>query len=541
MRPRYALLALGFVVMLWARSAQAQVPLLGGFGGPAGYGANVLPANDDGSTGMLDLTGAFPGGLRFFGGPYMTFWVNNNGNITFSGPVFNYTPMPFPIAARPMIAPYWGDVDTRGGSTAGDNLVYWHIEPGRLIVTWHNVGYYGSHIDHRMDFQLIITNTLDCGSGDFDVQFRYHVCGWTTGDASGGSGGFGGTPAQAGFDAGNTVDFVEIPGSRTAAILDVCTTSNLGLPGIWEFSVRGGSVVCPDSGTPCDVSGAVGACAIGRTQCVGRDVQCQPIGASSAERCDGVDNDCDGTVDNGMGLCSATEVCSQGRCVPICFEGGCIEGYTCDPSGTCIETACVGVTCGVDERCEGGTCVGACDGIVCPHGQECVSGRCSNPCDVVTCGMGQVCEAGLCVPTCPCRPCPGGGTCGADGSCTPRDCDIVLCDPGFYCEASSCHDACEGAVCPTGQRCEVGECVDIPPPPRPDAGPPPDPDAGAGVDSGTPDIDAGPPSAPDAGRHAPPPADTGCGCRTERGAPLPMWGFVIFAVLGLVVARRRRR
>jgi hypothetical protein len=69
-------------------------------------------------------------------------------------------------------------------------------EPGLLVVTWHNVGYYNTHDDRKMDFQLILRNALDCGSGDFDVEFRYNRCEWTTGDASGGSGGFGGTPAQ---------------------------------------------------------------------------------------------------------------------------------------------------------------------------------------------------------------------------------------------------------------------------------------------------------------------------------------------------------
>mgnify|MGYP000039875964 CR=1 FL=1 len=29
------------------------------------------------------------------------------------------------------------------------------------------------------------------GEGDFDVEFRFNRCEWTTGDASGGSGGFG--------------------------------------------------------------------------------------------------------------------------------------------------------------------------------------------------------------------------------------------------------------------------------------------------------------------------------------------------------------
>jgi hypothetical protein len=507
--------------------------LLRGFGGPAGYGPNILPANDDGSTQELDLTAAFPGGLRFFGGQYTTFWVNNNGNITFSGPVYHYTPTPFPIADRPMIAPYWGDVDTRGGSSNGDNLVYWYLEPGRLVVTWYQVGYFGSHVDHRMDFQLIVTNTLDCGSGDFDIEFRYHQCGWTTGDASGGSGGFGGTPAQAGFDAGNLTDFVEMPGSRTASVLDVCTTSNVGWPGIWQFSVRGGEVVCPDAGVPCTVPDQFGACAVGRTQCVGRTTQCQAIGTSTPERCDGADNDCDGHIDEDMNLCTGYEVCSQGRCVPPCFEGGCLEGESCDESGLCVETACVGVTCGLGDHCAHGECVPVCDGIVCPYGQQCVSGRCTHLCDVLTCEEGQVCEDGACVPTCPCRPCGAGRTCGADGTCTQRDCDIVNCPQGSYCADAHCHDACAGAVCPNDQHCELGNCVD---------GPPPAPDAGVdSPDEHTTDgVDAGRRQIPDAGAHeivdlGP----SGCRCRITARSETPSWYWAALSALAIVLARRR--
>lgn len=60
---------------------------------------------------------------------------------------------------------------------------------------------------------------------------------WTTGDASGGTDGLGGTPAQGGFNAGDGIRFFSIPGSQTAAILNISSTSNVGIPGVWTFRV----------------------------------------------------------------------------------------------------------------------------------------------------------------------------------------------------------------------------------------------------------------------------------------------------------------
>ena len=47
---------------------------------------------------------------------------------------------------------------------------------------------------------------------------------WTTGSASGVSGGLGGIPAQVGFNAGDGIRFASVPGLRTAAIINITTT-----------------------------------------------------------------------------------------------------------------------------------------------------------------------------------------------------------------------------------------------------------------------------------------------------------------------------
>ena len=107
--------------LLPAGRAGATVPLQAGLGGTRGYGTECLSPNDDGSSAIISLLPAFPAGLRFFTMTHTSAYVNTNGNITFSGPEPIYTPAPFPVAARPMIAPYWADVDIRlqGGICMG--------------------------------------------------------------------------------------------------------------------------------------------------------------------------------------------------------------------------------------------------------------------------------------------------------------------------------------------------------------------------------------------------------------------------------------
>jgi MYXO-CTERM domain-containing protein len=225
-----------------AASPAGAIPLIRGLGGPAGFGPNVLPPNDDQFTDAIPIGTEFPEGLWFFGSVYRSLYLNNNGNITFSRQLGEYTPSPFPVASQPMIAPFWADVDTRGLPPPAQNNVNWFTSPGRFIATWHLVGYFGSHDDLQNSFQLILTDQRARNPGDFDVEFRYERCEWTTGDASGGTGGFGGTPAQAGFDAGNLRDFFALPGSFTRGILNVCTTSNVGVAGLWQFQIRRGTV-----------------------------------------------------------------------------------------------------------------------------------------------------------------------------------------------------------------------------------------------------------------------------------------------------------
>ncbi len=228
-------LALVSASLFAAVSAAQAAPLITGLGGPEGYGTLTQARNDDSSSNLLNL----PFEVNFFGNRYNSLYVNNNGNVTFNGPVSTYTPTPFPISSQPMIAPFWGDVDTR--CTSCGAVYIGSPNASTAVVTWSNVGFYSSNSSLTNNFQLALR---DQGGGNFDVEFRYDRLSWTTGNASGGSGGLGGTPAQAGYDAGNGTNFFTLPGSRTAAVLNLANATNVsgGAPGLWSYAIREGAL-----------------------------------------------------------------------------------------------------------------------------------------------------------------------------------------------------------------------------------------------------------------------------------------------------------
>ena len=49
-----------------------------------------------------------------------------------------------------------------------------------------------------------------------------------------------GARALAGIDAGDGINHVTVPGSRTSNILNIEETSNTGTPGVWMFKVGEG-------------------------------------------------------------------------------------------------------------------------------------------------------------------------------------------------------------------------------------------------------------------------------------------------------------
>ncbi|MBX3250325.1 MAG: hypothetical protein KF901_24315 [Myxococcales bacterium] len=501
-----ALCALAFPTL-----AAAQAPLLTVPRGPAGFGEGILAPNDDGSTPAIDLSGAFPVGINFFGTIQNVAFVNNNGNLTFVGPVSGYTPVPFPVAARPMIAPFWGDVDTRNRSLGETrNLVYYDVSPGRFLVTWYDVGYFSNRVDLLNSFQALLVDQSAAGAaGDFDVEFRYNRCEWTTGDASGGSGGLGGTPAQAGFDAGDETNFRVLPGSGTMAVLDLCTTSNVDLPGVWRFQIRSGNLAeCGngilEAGEECDDGNTTNGdgcnerCEVELDPGAGctTDIDCRSgfctDGVCCGDRCGAQCERCD--LAGSLGVCSPTTGAPVGA-RPACAGSGTLCGGVCDGTD---RTSCVfpgeGVACDEGSFCVvGAVCdgAGACSSGMdrgCSDGLSCTADGCDESTRMCTATLVEGCLIdGVCVaegalnPDNPCElcdsavstsawsPAPAGGTCDDDVFCTVDDvCDGLgactgsprPCDDGLACTTDICDETALGCVATITDGCLIeGVCV----------------------------------------------------------------------------------
>ena len=144
----------------------------------------------------------------------------------------------------------------------------------------------------------------------------------------------------------------------------------------------------PLVGTSCNAD-AMGVCRQGTWICLDDVRSCQPGPAAESERCDGVDEDCDGTVDEAQTDCGST-CCGGGSCVELQNDpmncGGCL--VRCAPTQICSNGDC----CAAGLTSCGGACVdtqtnrdhcGQC-------GRECSDG-------VIGTGLGrQTCLMGVC-------------------------------------------------------------------------------------------------------------------------------------------------
>jgi hypothetical protein len=215
----------------------------------AGFDSNTLAANDDGSTGLVNLGFS----ANFLGTNYTQTYVNNNGNLTFNAPLGQFTPFQITAGSAPIIAPFFADVDTRG---VGSSLVSYGTGTingnAAFAANYVNVGYFPNATDKLNSFQVVLINRNDTGAtGNFDIEFNYDRIQWETGSASGGINGFGGTPARAGYSNGAGT-FYEFTGSGVSgAFLDggsnslIANSLNSDVLGRYTFNARNGGVVTP--------------------------------------------------------------------------------------------------------------------------------------------------------------------------------------------------------------------------------------------------------------------------------------------------------
>jgi hypothetical protein len=135
----------------------------------------------------------------------------------------------------------------------------------------------------------------------------------------------------------------------------------------------------PESGQPCQ-TGNAGVCAAGVTTCEAGALACAPSMSASAEVCDGLDNDCNGQIDDGVG---GGQACNTG------MPGICADGQTSCANGS---VECIPVTGPQAESCNGvdDDCNGQVD-----NGNPGGGGACNT-------GMPGICAAGT-------TQCSGGG------------------------------------------------------------------------------------------------------------------------------------
>ena len=95
------------------------------------------------------------------------------------------------------------------------------------------------------------------------------------------------------------------------------------------------------------------------------------------EVCNGIDDTCNGEVDEDPDLCPATFKCVHGECVDHCRSGECPNGRVCVNGYCVLDGECATKDCPVGKVCIRSICMSTCTQQAdCPQGVPCTSGVC---------------------------------------------------------------------------------------------------------------------------------------------------------------------
>ena len=217
----------------------------------------------------------------------------------------------------------------------------------------------------------------------------------------------------------------------------------------------------PTKGTACDGLDS-DLCANGSWTCKanGSGVECtNEFILNLAEVCDNEDNDCDGQTDEGLGLGEPCDGTDNDSCANGTWTCGSMGSIQCGVESkvniaeTCnnLDDDCDGTT---DDGFElkGTTCDSAADADTCKTGTL----QCSQS-GVLTCQGDVACVTNATCSASGSASVPDTCRCGSGGS--PPICGLIQ---GDTCNAASQSCTCKGGpACPSGQKCASGGCVPL--------------------------------------------------------------------------------
>nr|MBK7069878.1 putative metal-binding motif-containing protein [Deltaproteobacteria bacterium] len=362
-----------------------------------------LANSDDGTTGET-----LPFTFRYYGSPYSYVGIASNGQLSFVLPTYAWVNSMLPTSAvENTIFGFWDDIYQRNGiCTASVGAAPLR----RYIAEWEDNFFYppgSSNASEHITFEI----SLSEGSNAIDVLYNR-----MEGQGSRATGGDATIGIQR--DTGSAFDLL---GYNTAGVASA-GSSVRWLPGSSSVCNATADCVACANGAPCSLPGV---CVIGVLDCSTGSPVCTNAGTRppAAETCNGVDDDCDGVIDegvtqgcytgpsgtSGVGVCRAgTQSCSAGawsactgQVVPgaeSCnnldddcngaVDNGVSRGCYTGPAGT----SGVGVCRGGTQGCSAGAW-GACSGQTLPGTETCnnLDDNCNG---VIDDGVSQGCYTG---------------------------------------------------------------------------------------------------------------------------------------------------